>query len=76
MAVQSWEEHISQHGRIDDAAAALLRQARSFDRADGPRTRHLIAIDVEHPPDFDGLVASHAEMHESDGSIPYPDQDR
>lgn len=75
MAVQSWEEHISQHGRIDDAAAALLRQARSFDRADGPRTRHLIAIDVEHPPDFDGLVETHAEMHESDGSIPYADQD-
>jgi len=75
MAVQSWEEHISQHGRIDDASAALLRQARSFDRSDGPRTRHLIAIDVEHPPDFDDLVASHADMHESDGSIPYPDQD-
>jgi Transmembrane secretion effector len=75
MALQSWEEHISQHGRIDDASAALLRQARSFDRSDGPRTRHLIAIDVEHPPEFDDLVASHAEMHESDGSIPYPDQD-
>ena len=75
MAVQSWEEHISQHGRIDDASASLLRQARSFDRTDGPKTRHLIAIDVEHPPDFDDLVATHADMHESDGSIPYPDRD-
>lgn len=75
MAVQSWEEHLSQHGRIDDASAAMLREARSFDRANGPRTRHLIAIDVEHPPDFDDLVATHAELHETDGSIPYPDED-
>ena len=75
MAVQSWEEHISQHDRIDDASASLLRHARSFDRADGPKTRHLIAIDVENPPDFDGLLATHADMHQSDGSIPYPDRD-
>jgi len=75
MAVGSWEEHLAQHNRIDDSAAELIRRARSFDRADGPRTRHLIAIDVENPPEFDEMVADHEEMHRIDGSIPVPDQD-
>ena len=74
-AVASWEEHLAQHTRIDDASAALITRARSFDRADGPKTRHLIAIDVERPPDFDDLVATHEELHQVDGSIPVPDQD-
>jgi MFS family permease len=73
MALQSWEEHLAQHGRIDDAAAALLRRARAFDIEDGPRTRHLIAVDVEDPPHFERLVATHEELHQTDGSI--PDQD-
>lgn len=75
MAIQSWEEHVAQHKRIDNASASLIRRARGFDRADGPRTRHLIAIDVESPPGFDDLVATHEEMHMTDGSIPYPDRD-
>ena len=74
MALRSWEEHLAQHRRIDDSAAALLRQARSFDRDGGPRTRHLIAIDTEHPPDFETLVATHEELHRHDGSIPRSDQ--
>jgi len=74
-AVASWEDHLAQHTRIDDASAALIARARSFDRADGPKTRHLIAIDVERPPDFDDLVATHEELHQVDGSIPVPDQD-
>ncbi len=74
-AVASWEEHLAQHTRIDDASADLITRARSFDRADGPKTRHLIAIDVERPPDFDDLVATHEELHQVDGSIPVPDQD-
>lgn len=73
MALRSWEEHMAQHARIDDAAAALLRRARSFDRQDGPVTRHLIAIDVENPPEFHDLVA-HEELHRTDGSIPKIDQ--
>jgi MFS family permease len=73
MAVQSWEEHLAQHRRIDDSAARLLRRARDFDVEDGPRTRHLIAIDVENPPDFDDLVATHEELHRTDGSIPEQD---
>ncbi len=75
MAVRSWEEHLAQHKRIDDSAAALLERVRSFDRDGGPRTRHLIAIDVENPPDFDELVAAHEELHRTDGSIPEPDQE-
>ncbi len=65
----SWEEHLAQHRRIDDASAELLRRARQFGR-DGPVTRHLVAVDVEHPDDWQRLVAAHAEFHARDGSIP------
>ncbi len=75
MAVSSWEEHLAQHRRIDDQAAELIRKAREFDRADGPRTRHLVAIDVEHPPDFDDLIVEHEQLHQVDGSIPKGYQD-
>ena len=68
-AVDSWEQHLAQHRRIDDASAELLARARSFDRSDGPSSRHLIAIDVEDPPDFDAMIAAHAAMHETDASI-------
>jgi MFS family permease len=74
MVVASWEEHLAQHRRIDDAAAGLIRRARSFDIGDGPITRHLVAIDVEDPPNFDDLVATHEELHQTDGSIPRSDQ--
>jgi MFS family permease len=73
--VGSWEEHLAQHSRIDDAAAKLILEAREFDRADGPRTRHLIAIDVENPPSFDEMLATHEDMHMRDGSIPETDQE-
>ncbi len=66
----SWEEHLAQHRRIDDASAALIARARAFDRDDGPVTRHLIAIDVENPPNFDQLLLTHERMHQTDGSIP------
>jgi MFS family permease len=69
-AVGSWEEHLAQHRRIDDASAAQIARARSFDRADGPVTRHLISVDVEDPPDFHELVLLHERMHQTDGSIP------
>jgi hypothetical protein len=69
-ALGSWDEHLAQHGRIDDASAAVIARARSFDRADGPVTRHLISVDVEDPPGFAELVITHEEMHQTDGSIP------
>lgn len=68
--VVSWEEHLAQHRRIDDAAAIVIREARSYDRSGGPLTRHLIAVDVERPADWDALLAAHEEYHGTDGSIP------
>lgn len=66
----SWEEHLSQHRHIDDASRRLIREARSFDRADGPTSTHLLAVDVADPPNWEDLVATHAELHRTDGSIP------
>jgi hypothetical protein len=65
----SWDEHLAQHRRIDDASAALLRRARSFDRQAGPGSHHLVAVDVDHP-DWEPLIAAHNEYHRTDGSIP------
>jgi MFS family permease len=69
----SWEEHLAQHGRIDDRAAALIRTARSFDRGGEPTTRHLIAVDVERPEAWEALHSAHADFHRTDGSIPIDD---
>jgi MFS family permease len=66
----SWDEHLAQHGRIDDASADLIRHARSFDAGDGPMTRHLVAVDVDDPDDWEPLLAAHEEFHRKDGSIP------
>jgi MFS family permease len=71
--IHSWEEHLAQHTRIDDAAAALIATARSFDRAGGPVNRHIIAIDVADNDVFERMVAEHEEMHRTDGSISLPD---
>jgi len=65
----SWEEHLAQHRRIDDASAGLIRKARSFDREGGPRSSHLVAVDVDHP-DWEPLIAAHDQYHRTDGSIP------
>ena len=73
-AVDTWEEHLAQHGRIDDVSLELIKRARAFDRDGGPRTRHLVAVDTDDPPNFDELVAAHNEMHKTDGSISEPDQ--
>ncbi len=70
MVLRSWEDHLAQHRRIDDDAAALIRKARAFDVGGEPTTRHLVAIDTEDPADFDSLLATHDEMHRTDGSIP------
>jgi len=75
MVLRSWEDHLAQHQRIDDGAAALIRKARAFDTGGGPTTRHLVAIDMEAPADFDSLLATHDEMHRRDGSIPGDSQD-
>src|SRR5690606_13986950 len=68
--VSSWHEHLAQHRRIDDESRELLERARVLDRGGEPVTIHLLAVDVEDPPDWDLLVEAHAEMHRRDGSIP------
>lgn len=74
--VGSWEEHLAQHGRIDDASVETLARARAFDiTEDGPRTRHLIGIDPEHPGDFERVIREHGDLHRLDGSIPTFDQE-
>jgi len=67
---RSWEEHLAQHQRIDDASREVLRRARAFDRSQGPTTRHLIAVDMESPDDWEALIEAHEQYHASDGSIP------
>lgn len=67
--VHSWEEHLAQHQRIDDRAARVISRARQFDRAEGPISRHLIAIDVADDDVFEAMVVAHEEMHRTDGSI-------
>jgi MFS family permease len=69
----SWEEHLAQHRRTDDASLRLIRHARDFDRADGPVSRHLIAIDVADEGDWEPLMLAHDEFHRTEGSIPLID---
>ncbi len=68
--IESWPEHLAQHRRIDDASRLLIRRARAFDRGDGPRSAHLLAVDVAQPPDWARLVDAHSELHQVDGSLP------
>lgn len=70
---RSWDEHIAQHRRIDDASAGLIRRARAMDRDGGPRSNHLLAVDTEHPPDWEHLLVAHRRLHRADGSIPLDD---
>lgn len=67
---RSWEDHLAQHRRIDDASREVLQRARAFGRSDGPRTKHLVAVDMESSADWDALVESHVQYHANDGSIP------
>ncbi len=66
----SWEEHLAQHRRIDDASAAVLLKARSFDSKGRPSTVHRIAVDIENPENWEELLEAHADYHSHDGSIP------
>ncbi len=66
----SWDEHVAQHRRIDDASARLLIEARDLDIDGAPRTRHLVAVDLEDRQDVELLMAEHDDWHRHDGSIP------
>jgi MFS family permease len=68
----SWSQHLAQHRRLDRWAAETITRARAFDRAEGPTTHHLAAVDCTDPGDlpvWDDLLA-HEDMHRQDGSVP------
>ncbi len=73
MLLNSWQDHIRQHQRIDAEAAEAIRAAVAFDRSGGPMTRHLVAVEVANRqarPHWDQLLAVHRDLHDQDGSIP------
>jgi hypothetical protein len=74
--LQDWDEHLAQHGRLDQEAASVIAAARAMDRTGGPTTRHLAGLDMIDPsaPPLDKqLLTRHAQMHRQDGSIPLTD---
>jgi MFS family permease len=71
--VTSWEEHLAQHRRTDDASIELLRRVNRYDRGDGPVSRHLVAVDVQNPGEWEPLRDAHREFHASDGTVPLLD---
>ncbi len=78
MVLNSWQDHIQQHKRIDAEAAEAIQAAVAFDRSDGPTTRHLVAVEVEDRqarPQWEELLAVHRDLHDQDGSIPLGDAD-
>jgi hypothetical protein len=77
-SLASWEEHVRQHHRIDAVDAEVIRWARSFDVADGPRARHLVGFEVadpRHRPNWEELVVHHRLVHHEDGSISLADEE-
>ncbi|MFH1330199.1 MAG: MFS transporter [Actinomycetota bacterium] len=72
-SLDSWEEHMRQHRRIDAVDVEIIRWARGFDIEDGPKARHLVGfevVDARHRPDWEHLIVHHHLAHEEDGSIP------
>lgn len=76
MVLNSWQDHIRQHQRIDAEAVEAIRTAAAFDRDGGPISRHLVAVEVADPesrPHWEELLAVHRNMHDRDGSLPLGD---
>ncbi|HEY5686318.1 MAG TPA: MFS transporter [Acidimicrobiia bacterium] len=71
----SWSEHLAMHRRIDDASAQVIRAAREMDAGGGPTSRHLVAVDVEHPENWESLIDAHEAFHATDGSVPLETRD-
>jgi MFS family permease len=72
-SLDSWEEHVRQHQRIDASDVEAIRLARSFDTANGPTARHLVGFEVVDPrqrPDWAELIVHHRQVHEEEGSGP------
>jgi hypothetical protein len=74
---RSWDEHLTQHRRLDNASAEIIRAARTFDVSDrGPIAGHSLTVDMSsgsEPLPVTGYDGDHRAMHAFDGSIPLPD---
>jgi hypothetical protein len=71
--VRSWDEHLAQHKRVDDEAAAVLARAARLDRSiSGPTARHLVAVD---PADGTGSRPLEREEVVHERMIPSDDSD-
>jgi len=69
----TWNEHLHQHERIDDAMASVLARARRLDHSPGgPVSRHYLGFDItdEDLSSWDGIGTSHEALHATDGSVP------
>jgi len=69
----SWEEHLRQHARLDDAMAAVLGRARQLDASEGgPTSRHYLGTPLipgfRAGPGVD--IDDHDTLHATDGSVP------
>lgn len=69
----SWEEHLRQHARLDDAMAAVLGRARQLDVSEGgPTSRHYLGTPLipgfQAGPGVD--IDDHDSLHSVDGSVP------
>jgi MFS family permease len=76
LVLNSWQDHIRQHQRLDAEAVEAIRAAAAFDRAGGPVSRHLVAVevaDLSARPHWEQLLTVHRDMHDRDGSLPLGD---
>lgn len=72
MHLSSWRDHLLQHQRLDSDAASVIEASMAFDRSDGPHSRHLLGVSVDHRsrPVWQDLWVDHDTVHAEDGSIP------
>lgn len=70
--VDTWDQHLEQHERLDASAQETIRTAVGLDARGAPVSVHLIGVKLSAGIDvtsWDKVAADHIEMHRSDGSI-------
>ncbi len=71
--IDTWEQHLRQHERLDARALEVIARAITFDVDEGPKSVHLVAVDAEslwNASWWSVDAEEHDELHRSDGSIP------
>lgn len=79
-SLETWDEHMRQHQRVDKVDVAVIRWARSFDVTGGPRARHLVGFEVadsRHRPNWEELIVHHRHLHDTEemGIVPPADDE-